>query len=1018
MSEKLLKALLQLFALVAKVDGVKAEERQVIKDFLREQINEDAVEGFIGVFDEFAGEDIKTSDQTKMLKICNQVNQNLTQTQKVIILFRILELILADKHISETEDDFIKTVADTLNLDESLYDELKDFVLAEDLYDLPFENLLIVNNDNILPKKGQKYLYSENFPGTLGFYKVPDYEMYIFKYLGGFEMFFNGNPMKAGRLYFFSRGSAIRSTKSSPIYYSDVVSQYLKDQQETHLSFEATGIHYEFPGGKKGLNDVNIRESSGRLIGIMGASGSGKSTLMNVLNGTFPPSEGKVTINGIDIYKERDKVEGIFGYVPQDDLLIEDLTVYQNLYYAAKLCFSNYSGKEIDELVNKTLNRLGLLETKDLKVGSPLKKTISGGQRKRLNIGLELLREPAILFVDEPTSGLSSRDSENIMDLLKELSLRGKLIFTVIHQPSSDIFKMFDKLFIMDLGGLPIFYGNPVEALIYFKKITQQVNYEQGECKECGNVNPEQIFNIVEMKVVDEYGAETDVRKVLPNNWNEHFKENLKLEEIETSLDRPEGTLNKPSRLGQFMVFLKRDFLSKISNKQYVLINLLEAPFLAFILAFIVKYYNIDPSLGSTGYMFSKNVNIPAYLFMSVIVALFMGLTVSAEEIIRDQKILKRERFLKLSRGSYLYSKVAILFWLSAIQAGLFVFLGNTILEIRGLGFEYWLILFSASCFSNVLGLNISSAFNSAVTVYILIPIILIPQLLLGGVLVKFDEINPRLATLGQVPFFGEIMTSRWAFEALAVAQYKDNAYEKEFYLFDKVRANSEYRTTYWIPKLRTKLDFNIQFYTSGDDETQFTILYNNRLILDELNKVGQNNSHIDLGEIPGMDPQSLGPREFKKIHTLLEYLEKYFAKVNTNATYKKDQKVMKMTRTPDDEKRYLELKDSHKNDQLELLVTNRTKAERIVEYKGTLIQLINPIFKNPDVPALPFNFRTHFYAPVKYFMGKMYSTKYFNVIVIWMMSLIFFVALYFDWLRKGVSFFEGLSSTKEFRAG
>ena len=469
---------------------------------------------------------------------------------------------------------------------------------------------------------------------------------------------------------------------------------------------------------------------------------------------------------------------------------------------------------------------------------------------------------------------------------------------------------------------------------------------------------------------------------------------------------------------GQFLVFLRRDFFSKISNKQYVLINFLEAPFLAFILAFIVKYYNIDPSLGSVGYMFSKNVNIPAYLFMAVIVALFMGLTVSAEEIIRDRKILKRERFLKLSRGSYLWSKVALLFGLSAIQASLFVLVGNLILEINGLGFDYWLILFSASCFSNLLGLNISSAFNSAVTVYILIPIILIPQLLLGGVLVKFDEINPRLAALGRVPLFGDVMVSRWAFEALAVAQFKDNAYEREFYDFDRVKANSEYKTTYWIPKLRTKLDFNIQFFSSGDDHTQTQFLANSKLIMEELMREGKNNKHVDISEIENMDPQKLSQRDLRKIKEFLTYLEKYFSRVNSNATYRKDQKVIDFTENAQKREEYLALKDRNKNDQLELLMTNKTKAERIVESRGKLIQLINPIYKYPEVPSMPLDFRTHFYAPFKYFAGKFYQTKYFNVVIIWLMSLFLFVSLYFDWLRRLVNFFERLSSSKEYRAG
>jgi ABC-type multidrug transport system ATPase subunit len=200
-------------------------------------------------------------------------------------------------------------------------------------------------------------------------------------------------------------------------------------------------------------------------------------------------------VNHIDIHEHPEKVQGVIGYVPQDDLLIEELTVFENLYYAAKLCFGHYDEKDIVGLVIRVLSNLGLTEIRDLKVGSPLQKTISGGQRKRVNIALELLREPTILFVDEPTSGLSSRDSENILDLLKELALKGKLLFVVIHQPSSDIFKMFDRLIILDTGGHLIYNGNPIESIVYFKTRIHHANYNDSECHVCGNVNPEQIFN-------------------------------------------------------------------------------------------------------------------------------------------------------------------------------------------------------------------------------------------------------------------------------------------------------------------------------------------------------------------------------------------------------------------------------------------------------------------------------------------------------------------------------------------
>ena len=155
--------------------------------------------------------------------------------------------------------------------------------------------------------------------------------------------------------------------------------------------------------------------------------------------------------------------------MPQDDLLIEELTIYQNLYYNARLCLDNFPESKIIEIVHKILDDLDLYDIKDLKVGNPLKTIISGGQRKRVNIALELIREPSILFVDEPTSGLSSTDSENVMMLLKELAMKGKLVVVNIHQPSSDLFKLFDQLVVLDKGGYPAYAGNPVEGIIYFK---------------------------------------------------------------------------------------------------------------------------------------------------------------------------------------------------------------------------------------------------------------------------------------------------------------------------------------------------------------------------------------------------------------------------------------------------------------------------------------------------------------------------------------------------------------------
>ncbi|MFN6038752.1 MAG: ATP-binding cassette domain-containing protein, partial [Bacteroidota bacterium] len=821
MSEKILKALMQLFAIIARVDGVTNSGRNIVQSFLRQQLNSELVEEYLKVFDEFLethhavsrkkdGSAKRTSlNSVKVLKICTEINQELEQTQKVIVLVRLLEFIFSSNDISDQELEFVSTVANTFNIPDNEFKNLTSLVQNKtENFPALSEFLLVDNRYNPLLDKA-KHFHCLQFQTDVALWimSIPSVDLYVLKLFGTQEMFLNGHLVQNGKIYIFNRGSSIRSSRFKPIYYSDLISKFLTDGTQSKITFSATGLHYKFSSGKLGLRDVNIQEESGHLVGIMGGSGAGKSTLLNVLNGTESPSAGQVLINGIDIHKGKIKLKGLIGHVSQDDLLIEELTVFQNLFFNAKLCFGELSEKEISDKVLKVLMDLGLYETRNLKVGSPLDKTISGGQRKRLNIALELIREPAVLFVDEPTSGLSSRDSENIMDLLKEQALKGKLVFVVIHQPSSDIYKMFDRMIILDVGGYPIYYGNPVDAVIYFKRLIHHVNSEESECVYCGNVNPEQIFNIIETKVLDEYGHTTQQRKYLPSEWNGHYKEIIesKIEKPEHDYNTPTNSFKIPGWIRQLFIFIQRDVLSKLTNTQYILINFFEAPALAFILAYLVRYFNTDKD-SFHGYIFRENENIPAYLFMAVVVALFIGLTVSAEEIIKDKKIRKRERFLNLSNNSYLLSKISIMFVLSSLQTITFVLVGNFILGIKGMWFDYWLILFSVSCFANMLGLNISSAFNSAITIYILIPILIIPQLLLSGVLVKFDKLNPSLTEQGSVPFWGEIMVSRWAFEALAVNQYCNNEHERVFYPLRKKYEQADHRKNLWMEKLNKKI--------------------------------------------------------------------------------------------------------------------------------------------------------------------------------------------------------------------
>jgi hypothetical protein len=475
----------------------------------------------------------------------------------------------------------------------------------------------------------------------------------------------------------------------------------------------------------------------------------------------------------------------------------------------------------------------------------------------------------------------------------------------------------------------------------------------------------------------------------------------------------PHSTLHIPSWFKQTRLFSMRDVLSKISNKQYLLINLFEAPMLAFILAFIVRYYNVNDPL-KAGYVFSKNLNLPAHLFMSIIVALFMGLTVSAEEIIRDRKILKREKFLHLNRSSYIISKISILFIISALQTALFVAVANYILQIQGVFFIHWGILFTVSCFANLLGLNISSAFNSAVTIYILIPILLIPQLILSGVVVKFDKLNPLIGNTSTVPFVGDLMASRWAFEAAMVAQFKDNEFEKEFYVYDKTMAAADYKKIYMIPELESQLDF-VNLNRSNKEPG---IRKEVREKLDLLRTTLEHEEKVTKSGFSRNQDLTLERYDSTINQPLIEYLEtlkKFYINRYNKADQEKEKKIEQMTNTPEKEKNFTSNKNAYQNEAITELVRNTMEQNRIIETDGKFVQKIYPIYKDPD-PDHMVDFNAQFYMPAKHFLNRNIDTFFFNLGVIWLMTFVLALSLYWEVLRKIIDQLSNISNPLEKR--
>jgi ABC-type multidrug transport system ATPase subunit/uncharacterized tellurite resistance protein B-like protein len=1020
MTISVFESIVKIFAIIAKSDGVVVEELSGFEKFLESQFDRSKSEHYKNLFFDFSKKVEGTSDEIQ--KYASEINQELDIDQRLLIYVRICEIVKSDGKKTENETNLLKALTDVFHLEKTFVEIIESFVFASDDELLRLRNVGYIQNGtlNYLSRYQRIAL---NIGSKIAFSFLNEMGFFLIRIIKSEEdLYFNNQIVQEGNTFFLYPGSSIMTMNLEPVHgvfmglvvfgeventgsqlhFSTLWSVVNRIQNENKNLFICKDLGYHHPNGVRGLIDFNLESQGGDLIALMGSSGSGKSTLLNILNGNYTPTQGEVLFNGVNIHDEYDLVRPFFGYVPQDDLLIEDLTVFENLYFSARLSVPNLTKSQIGKKCVELLNEVGLFEVKDIKVGSALSKTISGGQRKRLNICLELIRSPQVLFMDEPTSGLSSRDSENIINLLRKLSFKGTLIFVVIHQPSSNIYKLFDKLILLDTGGFPIYTGDPVEAVSYFKKCINHITSNVTTCPACGNINPEIIFDIVESKVISETGVEKPDRKNTPKTWYRRFlitRPESNRQEIK--VERPPIVKNK-NIFHQFLVFFRRDLLSKLYNTQFLLITLLEPLILSLLLSFVVRYY---PFLSNNDlkYVFAENDNLPAFIFISIIVSIFMGLSLSAEEIFKDQKIQKREEFLSLSRFSYLSSKVGIQFLISFLQTLIFLIPSAIIMGNMNMFFFFFIVLFSCACFGNILSLNISSAFKTIGAIYILIPILLIPQLILGGIIVAYDKMNPIITNKDKVPVIADMIASRWAFEAACLVQFRNNDYDKIFYDIDKEISKWQYKTVYWIPQIENKIDEVKGFYKKGDGLSGEDAYYKLLILRNEIDKENKTNG-LKPFDISLISNTLVDDKNLEKLRSHLYHLEIEYQQKLTLLRKRREWTTERISASKG--YAYLDsLQKANHNKALEKLVLKRDMADRVVEGEGELIQISDPIYNDTYVQKYKMDCRSNFFSPVKYLFGIKFDTFWFNIGVIWTMCGFLFITLHYNILKWLVSF-------------
>ncbi|AKT41962.1 FHA domain-containing protein [Chondromyces crocatus] len=551
------------------------------------------------------------------------------------------------------------------------------------------------------------------------------------------------------------------------------------------------------------LDDISFKALPGDMIALMGPSGAGKTTLLLTLNGYLPPTSGVVRINGEDLYNIYDTLRGSIGYVPQDDLVHPELTVWEAVRYSAKFRLPpDYSEEEINARVEQTIKDLGLDTVKNLQIGKPEKKVLSGGQRKRVNIALELVTDPVILFLDEPTSGLAADDTTALINLLHDLTkATGKTIIMTIHQPAKDEFEKFSHALIMGFGGIPMFFGpTSPDSYRFFGTWKQR----QGQSNDIDN--PRDMFEMLaqrerpifdQLKARDPNTPRGEARRLAALEWRREFFSDsnstyLKMYSGRRAVGTGQGQRGLPpgrtQTSGQLRLLLSRYFKIKVRDTAGTAIMLLQAPIIGILLAIVFggqekaipawclgALQELGRKTGDEGAgadviktMTATGDNTGAIFFL-VVAAVWFGTSNAAREIVSERAIYMRERMVNLGLINYVLSKYLLLAVFCIVQCTILLAIVFFTLGFQGGGEAFLLQLASlvATSLSAVaLGLLLSTVVSSSEAAMALTPIALIPQVVLGGLMVPMTTV-PHLKMLMQV------IPARWGFEGAVATERK-----------------------------------------------------------------------------------------------------------------------------------------------------------------------------------------------------------------------------------------------------
>jgi len=517
----------------------------------------------------------------------------------------------------------------------------------------------------------------------------------------------------------------------------------LRGTADAGVTIEAVKLNKQVNPKTNLLQDISLSIGADEFVAIVGTSGAGKTTLLDALNGFRRATSGQVLVNGVDFYRNYDMFRNDIGYVPQKDIVHLELTPEQALDYAAQLRMPpDTTSVERKAAVDETLTELGLSERRSLPISH-----LSGGQLKRVSIGVELLTKPRLFFLDEPTSGLDPGTEYDMMKLLRRLADQGRTIFIVTHATKNVI--LCDKVIIMARGGYVAFFGPPEDALVYFDQF---------------RLDRERLEKKIEFD--DVYRILNDLDRGSPADWSQRFLNYRTQKEppMKQPTDLPSSAPKQKkkrqvSALRQFQILSARNLKIIFQDKVTLGLMLALAPLLG-LMNFIWGDDLFDPVTG-------KAAKILVVWFMSAIIAILVGSLSSVREIVKEADIYKRERAVNLQIFPYILSKLWVGVVLAIYQGSVmlfFIVLLTRPIVPGAIGYVSLLITMILGILAGYMtGLVVSAGVPNQNAALIVVIAVLVPQFMFTGVLLPLKQIPG-----GEV--ISIIIPARWTFEGFVRA--------------------------------------------------------------------------------------------------------------------------------------------------------------------------------------------------------------------------------------------------------